>query len=393
MTARCGRTAGPLTRATPRATSGASDRGKAEELYRLDNTPPKQKERMKQRAAAAQRAEEKRKAREKNYRSKPEGGFVIPDPDDDPEAMLPDDQADQAPDPLPTDRPYLPITQIIERKQSGEILVVSFSDLYKTDAALRRWSKIHTMTLRYRGGRPDSVGAYPSIRSIVALERSGKSQALLFGTRLDGLILLSDGKETQHALTGQFGADYVAGIENTAEGTLVVGARDEEDPWRWRDGKWQQVSFAPPFELAPDDDFGEAMPADSRQWSETRLLIGRQGAITTVSSTGWSNGTRTTALWRNGKSEVLGRECSDLYPSSTFITPDGKLWGASMPPALSFTGGKWTAVGQFELPHAGRNQMPSLGTGLRAVGDSWPPLGLVRPRSRAVAQDVLHRAD
>jgi hypothetical protein len=367
------------------------DRGKPEELHRLDNTPPKLKERIKKRAAATRRAEEARASRRKKEGDKPNDGAELEQGEDEP--TLEDPQADFDPktDLLPTDRPYLPITQIIERKQTGAIFIASFSDLYETDTVQGRWAKIHTLKIRYRGGRPDSVGICPSIRTVLTIEDPGKQPRLLFGTRLDGLIQLSDGKEAHHALGGQFGADYVDRIENPSEGTIIVGGRWDESPWQFRDGKWTQVSFAPPCRPAPCDPTADLEP-QYQHWSETRLLVERGGAIVTVSSTGWSPGTRTTARRRNGKPEVLGRESSDLYPSSTFITPDGELWSAWTRPALHFAGDRWVEVNLFEWPRDGGEPL-ELGTGLRAVGDGGPPWILLdRQREQLLKMSCIERS-
>src|SRR5581483_396705 len=72
------------------------------------------------------------------------------------------------PEPLPADRPHLPISHIIEDPRTGAIRVFSFSDIYRTDARLARWEKTHTLKIRYRWGRPDAVGSYPSVESVIS---------------------------------------------------------------------------------------------------------------------------------------------------------------------------------------------------------------------------------
>ena len=59
-------------------------------------------------------------------------------------------------------------------------------------------------------------------------------------------------------------------------------------------------------------------------------MVGRDGSIVTVSASFDDDGgsTRTTARWRNGKAEILGREVSTLNPAASFLTPDGQLWNA-----------------------------------------------------------------
>ncbi len=102
----------------------------------------------------------------------------------------------------PRTDPYLPITHVLEDSRTGAIVVVAFSEIYRTDARLARWEKIHELNIGYRSGRPDAMGAYPSVRSVLPIEEPGKPMGLLFVTRLDGLVRLVDGKQTSERSAG-----------------------------------------------------------------------------------------------------------------------------------------------------------------------------------------------
>src|SRR5262249_48123024 len=110
--------------------------------------------------------------------------------------------------PFPADRPFAPVTHVVEDPRTGAVVVVSFSDIYRTDARLARWEKVHHLKIGYRDGRPDAVGPYPSVRSVLLLEEPGRPMGLLFATRLDGLIRLVDGREMGHARPGQLAPEF-----------------------------------------------------------------------------------------------------------------------------------------------------------------------------------------
>ncbi len=223
-------------------------------------------------------------------------------------AGLKEPEAKGAPEPeppFPTDRPYWPITHVLDDPGTGTIVVVAAGGIYRTDARLARWEKVHELKVGDRLGHGNEFAAYLSVRSVVPVEEPGKPMGLLFATQIDGLIRLADGKQTVHALPGQLGAEMVRRIESSTEGLLVFEGM-EDKPWQLRDGSWSTVSFAPPFEKAPDEPVVQGVPSGPN-WSASRVLVGRDGAIFTVSRGFLNPGTRTTARWRGGKAEVLGR--------------------------------------------------------------------------------------
>jgi hypothetical protein len=280
------------------------------------------------------------------------------------------------------DRPVLPITHIIQERD--HLLVFSYNDIFRTDARLKLWSKVHELNIRYRWGRPNAMGSYPSVRAVHL--PGGQDGGLLCATALDSYVLVIGDKETHFALPGQLGSGRITRIENTAEGTFFLEWDDRIPPWRFEAGTWRLAPLEPPFDLHPDDPRAH-QPGAEASWYETRLLAGPGGAVFTISATSWSNGTRMTARWRRGKAEILGREVSGLNPPTSFITADGELWSASFGAVKRFIGGKWVKVaalpgadpqgpqvrqqgdGSFRLEGQGLD----VGYGLRTVGDAGPP--------------------
>jgi hypothetical protein len=269
-------------------------------------------------------------------------------------------------------RPYLPITHILP-DGDGRLVVLAYSNIYHVDTGLREWSRDQPLHIRYRPGRPDAVGAYPSIVAIHRLDRCS-----VFATAVDGYVSRADGKDSSHALSGQLGLDHAWRIANSAEGSLFSPWDDREPTWRHGAGSWQVADLAPPCELAPDDPY---FKSENRKptWAKTRILVGPRGTVYTVSATN-GNGTITTSRRIGGKSEVLGRESSSLFVSHCFIAPDGVLWYAWYGDLRRFAEARWQRVA--DLPGAAPldergfrtgGQGLQVGNGLLVVGDAGPP--------------------
>ena len=265
---------------------------------------------------------------------------------------------EKAPDP---DHPRLPITHLIATKD--HFLIFSYSDVFRVDQALKSWKKVATLAIRYRWGRPDAVGSYPAVRAIHPPVRDGDPYVL--ATVADGYLSLHGDKSTPRGLPGQIGAEDIARIENTAEGTFFFPHDDRQAAWTLKPSGWEVALLAPPFEADPDNGFEK----NARGWYETRVLVGPDGSISTVSGTGVTPGTRTTARRVAGKSVRIGREKSLLNPSSSFMTADGTLWNASRGELQRFDVGAWATVTQDRL-----NEWPSR---LDAVATTGPPWWLV----------------
>lgn len=281
------------------------------------------------------------------------------------------EQGDDFPE---TQQTYGPITHIVT-DGDGKLLVFSCDEIYCTDTRLKVWSKDRALKLRYRFGRSSPI---------VAFHRLGDH--LLCATASDGHLGLGRAgeKDTTHALPGQFGIDSTEQIANSAEGTLFLSGDTEEVAWHVGPGGWEVAALAPPAEPDPGE---PRVEGEEPSWGETRVMVGRSGAIWTASGPGWFPGTRVFARRVGGKSEVLGRESSNLTLAACFITPDGILWNAGVGDLKRFADGRWEDVaklpgadpaGLFDEPRReGFIQVgdPRLqvGWGLHAVSDAGPP--------------------
>ncbi len=271
-------------------------------------------------------------------------------------------------------QPYLPITHVLP-DGGGRLLIFAYSHIYRVDSGLKEWSRDEPLHIHYRAGRPDAVGVYPSIVAVHRLDGSG--DRLLFATGVNGYVSMAGGKDTAHALPGQFGLDRAWRIANSAEGTLFCPWDDREPTWRLGAGGWEVADLAPPCEPEPGD---PQVEGEKPSWGETRILVGPDGGVYTVSSTGGTPRTRTTARRVGGKTEVLGREASSLNVRAGFLTPDGTLWNAWYGDLQRFADARWQSVAA--LPGAGPLDVRGyrtgdtnfpVGWGLQTIGDAGPP--------------------
>jgi hypothetical protein len=305
-------------------------------------------------------------------------------------AHLREDPA-KLPDPV---RPEYPITHVVE--ENGRLLVLSYSDVFLVDRALRSWRNAGTLQVRYRWGRPDAVGAYPSVRAVHPPVREGEPWVL--ATAGDGYVVL-DGlaraglvapskvlpvpgstrsasptsrlTTTARSLPGQLSAEGVYRVENTAEGTLCFEDGTMLPAWRPSAKGWELAALQPPFEPDPAaeaarvKDGEETEKASDEGWASTQVLVGPGGTIATVSGTSWDEGTRTTARWSGGQCRTIARETSSLNPATTFLTGDGTLWSCDSGVLKRLQKGRWETVDQRtwgEPPFS-----------LRALATSGPP--------------------
>lgn len=259
------------------------------------------------------------------------------------------------------DRPMLPVTRVVEENNS--LLVFSYSDVFRFDKKLKSGKRVASLEIQYRWGRPDAVGAYPSLRTVHPPTREGEPYAL--ATIADGYVLLDGAKVIPHRLAGQLGASQVHRVLNTSEGNLILESNDQLPTWQLGAKGWEIASFAPPLEPAPDNDAAE-LEKNDEDWYKTHILVGPGGAIYTVSSTSTSPGTRTTARRARGKSEQIGREESSLVPSYSFITADGTLWNIDFGALLRFEKGQWETVA-----HVSEKSSPYYLAPLDTNGPPW----------------------
>ncbi len=243
------------------------------------------------------------------------------------------------------DQPIMPFTHVLE--ESGGLLVFSYSDVFRVDKAFKSWKAVATLDIDYRWGRRDAVGMYPTVNAVLPPTREGEPYVIT--TDRNGILLLEGTKVTPLSVPGQFGASDVSEIRNTSEGILFLSDDGRSLAWRLGAEGWEPLQLAPPFEIDPAGD-AALLEKDAKAWNETKVLVGPGGAIYTVSGTDVDEGTRTTARWVDGKSELLGRQTSALAPGACFITSDGTLW-CNSDYLRRFEAGRWKTVARVADPY------------------------------------------
>jgi hypothetical protein len=253
---------------------------------------------------------------------------------------------------------------------NGEILSFSYRKVFRTNAKLEHWSKLHELTASSLLGHLDDEMDTPFVIAVHSLDAA--RGGILCATSWDGYIRLEQGKETGLALAGQLGSERITRIVSTKEGTILrMEARDFGDkltpPWRFGENGWSIARFDVPFERHPDDPkLDEVKVPDG--WLETEFLAGADGTLYTVSIgtqiiavEGRQPATMATVRWRNGKPELLSLKSSQ--PQPTFVTPDGSLWSVNEEGLRRLVHDRWTTLGALtpEERQAFESQTPSPG--------------------------------
>ncbi|WP_165069846.1 ligand-binding sensor domain-containing protein [Paludisphaera rhizosphaerae] len=233
--------------------------------------------------------------------------------------------------------PVAPVTHVVER--DDDLIVLSYSDIFRVDKALKDWKSADELDIRYKSGRPDAMASYPAVQALLPPSRVGES--IVVATAGEGLIVLNGGKTAPLSSNGRLGASEIHRIEKSAEGILFI--EDDEFPiWTLGSDGWKTVDLAPPFQIDPNSDAPE-FERDFKAWAETQVFVAPDETIYTVSWTGHNPGTVATARREAGKSILLGLETSSVGGAGTFLTPDGTLW--DMDDWLRrFSNGRWKRV-------------------------------------------------
>lgn len=256
--------------------------------------------------------------------------------------------------------PIAPVTHVVERDE--DLVVLSYSDVFRVDKALKDWKLADDLDIRYKSGRPDAMASYPAVQALLPPSRVG--EGIVVATAGEGLIALTGGKAAPPNSTGRLGASEVHRIEKSAEGILFI--EDDEFPiWTLGPDGWKTVNLAPPFQIDPNSDAPE-FERDLKAWAETQVFVAPDETIYTVSWTGHHPGTVAAARREAGKSILLGLATSSVGGPGTFLTPDGTLW--DMDDWLRrFSNGRWKRV-------APRSEIRSPSRpygGLTAIGPPW----------------------
>jgi len=267
--------------------------------------------------------------------------------------------------PPPPGQPKGPITLMVVDSARDEVVVFSYGDVYRVDRRLRSWQKVHSLDIHYRWGRPDAVGSYPSVRAVHLLDGG---RELLLATRVDGYVRVRAGAEQHFAISDQLGARSIGRIEPSGDGILFI-EEDDDVVWRLERGRWRLPVLTPPVDIDPAD---PAFSPPQTVWSETKVLVGPKGEVTTVNAGAISPGTRTTAQRDKGVTRVLGRERSDLGVASSFVTPDASLWNVWYGDVKRFSAGHWVTVGHYAARPPAQVGI-DVGWGLRPLSGPAPP--------------------
>jgi len=247
-------------------------------------------------------------------------------------------------------QPRYPITHLIPDPKNDGLLVFSYSDLFRVDAKLTNWRHLGNIELRYRSGRPDAMGAYPALRTIIAV--GDKTGDLIGTTAQDGLLRIREGQFTQYLVPAQIGDDWIQTIL-PGNGTSLL---DGSNLWRYTADGWQATSIFPP-----------TPPNERDSWYEYRLMLDPERRPVAICRSNIIPGSTALTRWKDGKVEILASETGRHISFSArggFATPDGSYWCADYGELLRLVNGKWKVVG--------KRPDKSL-WGLRVVGQDQPP--------------------
>lgn len=255
-------------------------------------------------------------------------------------------------------RPHLPITHIIENREH-EILVLSFSDVFRTKPSFKTLQRDASLHLRYFPGRPDAVGSYPAIRKVRPLDREG--QPLLLVTGGNGHVLLDHGRAEESSLTNQFGQQFQESAMDSPIGFLTLPADDREETWGLNREHWSIVN-GPPTRLSLRDSFAQAFDKSSRTvetWYGTRFAMSPGGSLCAFTETSWSPGTRGIDRWQDGRFVALDTSMTSLSVKDYFFAPNDDVLARD-------------DDGEFKRLHDGNWQ--TLGVTKKTQDRAWPRL-------------------
>src|SRR5262249_20908574 len=106
-----------------------------------------------------------------------------------PSQLLVFDPFEEQKAPRASELPKMPVTHIVEK--AGAIMVFSYNDVFRVGIDLKSWQKIATLPIRYRSGRSDALGVYPSVRVVHPPRHAG--EPFILATLADGYVLLDQG--------------------------------------------------------------------------------------------------------------------------------------------------------------------------------------------------------
>ncbi|WP_165221769.1 hypothetical protein [Aquisphaera insulae] len=254
--------------------------------------------------------------------------------------------------------PSMPISHLVEA--DGSLRAFAYNGVFRGDDRLKNWRQDGTLELRYRWGRPDAVGAYPSVSSVHVPGRAGEPWIL--ATLADGYVTLDGAKAVSRSVPGQLDTLDVREIRETRQGLVFFEGEGTHLPWILGPKGWEVARLVPPFEVDPNGDAATiAAEKEEGKWDQTQMIVDPRGNIITVSTTNRMNGTLTTTRWAGGKPMRIGRERSDLNLDFCFVTGDGTLWNALSGEFRRFEDGRWKLVAEG-IDGASLTRLKGIGT-------------------------------
>ncbi len=243
----------------------------------------------------------------------------------------------------PPERPRFPITQVIE-DPNGELLVFSYSDLFRVDRALSKWRYVMKLELSYQAGRRDAVGSYPAIQRVVAVGK--RRERLVLVTSGNGHIILDGTKMIRRDLPGQIGLHSQDEVLDSPVGLLVLSHDDRERPWSLTSGGWELAKAEPPKRYDPADPLAGS---GEKSWSNVRLLRAPSGALYAISATGGFPGTRAVDRWEKSGFVPISTSLLPFTGEYCFFSPEGELWAREGDDFFRLAGDRWTTVKSARL--------------------------------------------
>jgi hypothetical protein len=267
--------------------------------------------------------------------------------------------------------PRLPITHIIENSEH-ELVVLSFSDVFRTETSFKTWQRDASLHLRYVPGRPDAVGSYPAIQEVRPLDSEG--QRLLLVTGGNGHVLLDHGQAQESSLPNQFGQRFQESAMDSPLGFLVLPADDGEETWSLNGDLWSIVS-GPPVRPSLRDNLDRALDKSrptAESWANTRFAQSPGGSLYVFTQTARSTGTRGVDRWQDGRFVAIATSTTSVSVMDHFFAPNDDVW------ARDYGGqyrrlhdGNWQTLGAAKKPQD--PGQPKLRWGLRLLGGHAPP--------------------
>jgi hypothetical protein len=223
-------------------------------------------------------------------------------------------------DPETAGRPVFPITRILETGENRRV-VFSYGSVFISDATFQEWEHVADLDIRYKPGRPNAVGSFPSVVQVQLLQADPLH--LLIATRLDGFLELNSGSVTHRPLPGQLEADHVTWIGPGGGMLIAVDTQrflGRQVPWVYEAGSWKALELEPPFE------------PEYSEWRLDEFLTLADGTFLALYGTYASPGPHLTLHWQDGKSIVLDHRKSVpgggiLRGLQPFQTADRTVWG------------------------------------------------------------------